>query len=702
MYERVADLPVLASPELPKEGEVGLLVGTLGSGKSFVAERLHQEVLDQSRSPLAPVPFYITARDVRNGLEPHIKQLTPELGDVTSIGASIVIDQVDDLPISDSRRLYEEALALTISWPKTRVLLVSRPLPWIRDGIATTYVREMSLEEVKTVIELVSDSILSQFLWILPDTLRRSVQRPLFAILLAQYLESQEDRTPISMGKLIDWMVQRAVEAAGTDDSSGSIKKLLRSLAVKLTDGSDKVALVDLSTSVTVFSRLYKTHLVYGDSGRIDFALPVLRQWFAFEAIRKQEVSIEDLSSNPERLYRWEDTLTTAVELTTGQVDDIIEPVVVDNVAVASVILDEVYHGQNHSRADSTIPAQEFGQNIRRAMKAFAVGLGPLSQLIAPVTESRVVRPLGVANLANGFYKTSWYEGSASLEGVVDLTSAGEFAISDWPVVLTRTRVESPAWAWFDSKNHLKNQLNERLDSYGIPIRNGYFVHEAAWSLVSAVLDRHSVLDCQFSVDEIRDVLRGEWKCPSHRLRRFNPETIAPVIGFLQKLVDANSVLNSPWPDPDQLPSGSGWVWEFYSPDRLRQRLQHVFSASLEMYQEIVSTWFITMADRLPLYSLLPAYLRVYLHVPTKEDKDYSKEPYIKYYFEPIHDDSLSKAVVYLDSISDPELLEKAQKANQSNSFSTTSAIVDVYGARPATAQAYRWLEDDLSSIKWT
>ena len=308
MFKRVSDLPVLASPEFPKEGEVSLLVGTLGSGKSFVAEKVYQEVLEQSMSPMDPVPVFTNAHHIDTSLKSYIIEQSREIGDVASIGASIVVDQVDDLPVYDSNRLYMEALTLAKSWPKTRILLVSRPLPWIRDEVITSCIREMSLEEVEIVIELVSDSIRSQLLWILPHALRRSAQRPLFAILLAKYLESHEDQVPISKAKLFSWMVRQAIKNAGSESNS-TTESMLRSLAVKLTNGYTNVKLTDLTSSISDGNGLLNTHLVYEESERLDFALPISRQWFAFNAICQKEVDIVELSIDAERLNKWEDVI---------------------------------------------------------------------------------------------------------------------------------------------------------------------------------------------------------------------------------------------------------------------------------------------------------------------------------------------------------------------------------------------------------
>lgn len=559
----------------------------------------------------------------------------------------------------------------------------------------------MSLEEAETVIKLVSDSDRSQLLWILPDAVRRSVQRPLFAILLARYLESQAERVPVSKAKLLDRMVLKAVENAGTE-SNESIEKTLRSLAVKQTDGHVNVTLLDLSTSISHGKALFKTHLVYEESEQLDFALPILRQWFAFDALRQNEVDIEELSKDQERLKQWEDVLTTAVELATDQIDEIVKPIVLNNPAIASIILDNAFGHLWYSCPDSDLPAETFGQHISQAMEAFVKGIGPLGTLIAPVNGNGEVRPLGVTQLHKGYYKTSWYEGSSNLQNVVDLPSEGDLPIRDWPHYLSRSRMDSPAWAWLDVKEQLKRPLENLLMCYGIPIQNNYFLHEAAWYLISSVMDRYSLLGLQFPTDELKDVRQWINKVPSSSLRRYSPETLASAIMFLQEQIDEITSLRSPWLGPDQSLANSKLVWDPYTPERLRKRIECVLGASLQIYHEIVSTWFTTMANRFELHSFMPVRLVGYLYVPEGKTSEVKDDPSFTYYFEPLQEHESSRADVYLDSISNSDLKSIVLEANPSANTLYTSMVVDVFfGGRPATDMAYTWLNDGLKSVRW-
>ena len=114
------ELPNLAeSAAIPGAGRVAILTGPLGAGKSLAAERLFQGAIHQAGDPEAPVPVFLNARHVNADLRSHVAKTASLLGETTAVGAAVVVDQLDDLPLSDAQQLYEEAIALSQSWPNT-------------------------------------------------------------------------------------------------------------------------------------------------------------------------------------------------------------------------------------------------------------------------------------------------------------------------------------------------------------------------------------------------------------------------------------------------------------------------------------------------------------------------------------------------------------------------------------------------------
>ncbi|HEX8700916.1 MAG TPA: hypothetical protein VF815_18875, partial [Myxococcaceae bacterium] len=75
-----------------------LLEGDFGSGKSTAGERLHQRAVERALTePTAPVPLYLSAREVRGPLRDAVLGAAVGLGAPAQLGAHIVLDGVDEL-----------------------------------------------------------------------------------------------------------------------------------------------------------------------------------------------------------------------------------------------------------------------------------------------------------------------------------------------------------------------------------------------------------------------------------------------------------------------------------------------------------------------------------------------------------------------------------------------------------------------------
>ena len=698
LVARLDELPDLAaSARIPPAGRVTILTGPLGSGKSLTAERLFQRAVRQARDPEAPLPVYLNARHLRADLKSRVEKAASPLGESKALGAAVVIDQLDDLPLSDARQLYEESVALAQSLPNTGVLVVARSAPWLSsDNDATVRIREMTLRETERLMSAVSGSGVFHSLWEFPEAVRRSAQRPLFGILLAGYISSRPADMGVSVGQLVDWMVRRAVEP----QMSVPVEAVLRSLAVRLTDDRTTVPISQVSSSVVAESQLLATRLVnVTTTGEVDFALPVLRQWFAYAALREREVAVDSLVGDPARLDRWTDVLKTAVELADDQVDELLEPVVRHSPAVASLIIAEALEQADPPAADSKLTAEQLGRELRNAMSAFVSGLGRLGNAIGPVDDRGHLKPLGV-EVTDDWYLTAWYEGPATMTDVVDLSAYSGELERDWPARRLRRRRLARGWAWLDAKEELTSQLDRRLDEHGFLVDNKVLVHELAWMLATAVLDRSSLFRSVVSVEEMKYVLNRNWRPPLRMGRRVNPEALPFVVAWLQGLVRKDEPLRAPWPGPDrEAPNGRGgfWEWDVYSPERMQARLRGVLTGALGIYRDVVSSWFPAMGMKCEIFALMPVRLVAHLEIDRS-----SRGPGYVYYFESLGEGETSCAEVHLGAVEHEELIERARKALPASTVRVYSSVVDIFGQRPATGNALHWLSRDLSELKWT
>ena len=701
LVARLDELPDLAaSTAIPAAGCVSILTGPLGSGKSLTAERLYQRAVCQARNPEAPLPVYLNARHVSGELNSHVTEMASPLGETTAVGAAVVIDQLDDLPLSDARHMYEEAITLAQSWPNTAVLLVVRSAPWVSsDNDTTVRIREMTSRETERLMSAVSGPGVFHSLWELPETVRVSARRPLFAILLAGYLTSRPTDTALSVDQLVEWMVRRAVEAVEPQMST-HVEAVLRALAVRLTDDRIAVPISQVSSSVVAEGQLLATRLVnVTASGEADFALPVRRQWFAYAALREREVEVDALVRDPARLDRWTDVLKTAVVLAEDRVDELLDPVVQHSPAVASLIIADALEHADATTADSTLTADQIGRELRGAMSAFVAGLAPLGNLIGPVDERGCVKPLGV-RVTDDWYLTTWYEGTAAMSDVVDLTAySGELG-GDWPARRSRRRSLGRGWAWLQAKEELVDQLGRRLREHGLPVNNAVVVQELAWMLAMVALDRESPFDLVVTVEELQRILNGNWRWARRAGRGVDPAALPLALAWLQSLVRDGEPLRAPWPGPDRDPPdgrGGFWEWDIYSPERMQERLTSVLNGALGIYGDVVSSWFPAIGRKCEIFSLMP--VRLVAHLETDRS---NRGPVYAYYFQALGEGESSCAEVHLGSVEHEELVERAGDAQSTSTVHVYSSVVDIFGRRPATGNALRWLSRELSELKWT
>jgi hypothetical protein len=137
-HELATDLSLgAAEPSLLPEAENQLVVWTapMGSGKSIAAERHHQHALESAIADEgAAVPVFLRAADCVPALQAAVEDSAAEVGEVRQLGASIVVDGVDEVGYQTAGELLDQARVLVGTWPKTTLLLTSRAVPVLTEA----------------------------------------------------------------------------------------------------------------------------------------------------------------------------------------------------------------------------------------------------------------------------------------------------------------------------------------------------------------------------------------------------------------------------------------------------------------------------------------------------------------------------------------------------------------------------------------
>lgn len=293
------------------ERPVIVLSSQMGAGKSLGAERHLQSAIDQLLSDgSAPVPVWLTATQARGGLLAAVTAACSGIGDPRMQGATIVVDGLEEAGIEVAEQLLGEARELALTWPRTTVLLTSRPVPSL-DGVEERRdIPELDDEAAKSIIDIGAGGAVAPGVVLgLPENVRLSLRRRLFALLYGLIQrENPAGVAPRSRGDLLAFLGARAAARAGED-----AQRVLRGLAVKSVERELGVVAEQEIGARAEIEALLASGLVVRRPAGIAPGLPVIAQWFAAQALLLGEVDVEPLLAAPDDIDLWLYPLAIAV-----------------------------------------------------------------------------------------------------------------------------------------------------------------------------------------------------------------------------------------------------------------------------------------------------------------------------------------------------------------------------------------------------
>jgi hypothetical protein len=690
-----------------------LLIGEVGVGKSLLAERLLQDAIAKARDNAnAPVPIYLEARKIVGRLREAALEEASSLGNPRIQGAMVILDGVDEAGMGSAAELLGEARVLVTEWARTAVVLTSRPLPMLIGGEEAVQVPRLSETEANALVGRLAGRAITPgeaSMW--PPSVHEAVRRPLFAVLLGTYLTEQGTGAPRSTGELLSSLVERCLVRAKADALSAN--RLLQRLAMLSTDrggGPVPEADVGLRNGLTP---LMDSGLVIARGRALDFALPILTEWFAAQSLGANQIVVDDLVRDPQRLERWRFPLIIAAA-TFGHdlVSAIVRPLAETHPGFASQIVEEAVARWGPGEEVTLPPSMESGERVRTAMEAWTKGVGPLAMLIAPVRPDGSLRPLAVST-KGGWLAIDWYPSDADLPSVVDPGSyAGSLPQSGPFRYRAGQPAPQPAWAWRWALEDLAGSLSNLLRNRALPIEEGPLAQEAVWQTALTVVRRGSLEAHAIPLAELEE-----------RLQRLPLNTVFAgsrgglrgryALDLLRAEVDrlrraGGTELVPPWPGPDRNSNAGGWVWDPYSPERLLDPTKAVYAGALEGYLQIVRTWLQSLAPRLHTAVMLPARL-VGEVSPQRPGQGFETGPRIHWHLEPLARGSENTVDLHLseggDEVDPVTLLALVRSARPQASAWVFPAVhyslLDVFGPSAATELAYSWLWHDLQEASW-
>lgn len=495
---KLADDPSIGAPPPNlrlRAGKVILLTGEFGVGKTLIAQRLFQDAIKQACENVnAPVPIYLEAWQwkTERPLKKAVEKAAQGLGDLRTQGAVVIIDELDEAVNSLASQVLSEAYRLAETWENTTVVITSRSIRCIDNAEEAVPVPLLSEMQAYALIERVSDLQITAMVlagWSKP--VKEAIRYPLFALLLGRYLRQRDTELPRSKGELLSSLIEDALEQVGANRSSA--EQLLKRLAkLSVECGSGLVRATDVAPTRAELQPLLDSRLVVERLGGITFPLPILTQWFAAQSLADGTSKVEDFVNVPQQLENWRYSLIIATATFGSElVSKLLTPIAQRYPAFASEIMNEGLVRRGYTQEIQLPPPDKCEQQIRMAMQAWARGIGPLAELIAPVRQGGKLLPIR-ARTDGAWLETAWYVGNKNID-VVELPPDWDRPESqewnNWASGEGSRPGHQSAWAWRWAIDTLVSSLSRRLEAPTLPVSDGCLTREAAWRTALAIVE---------------------------------------------------------------------------------------------------------------------------------------------------------------------------------------------------------------------
>ena len=699
---------------VPPSSGLNRVVGDQGVGKTLAVERLFQKAISNALDDLSqPFPVFVKARDLIQPLRRHVEEAVSGYALPSVQGAFVVVDGLDEVGAETANRLLDNLEIYAQANPKVTMVVTNRPLPTLKDvGHETTIPRLDEPNILALMSKVARRTVERNELVSLPQSVQSVANLPLFAIMIGSALGQGVAASWVMPTQLISLLADRALREMG--DQQDDVAYLLQKLAVASVNTGSSVNKVELHARQSMRNLLMNSRLVHEQGNRVDFVLPVFREWFAARAIVEGLISLDDLKPISDR---WLIPIGIAIHAENEAVGlSLAADLASSDPGLASQVFREAeltWFAPSPLKQELLGTNLEIGRAIRSAMGDWSNGLGHLMQEIGPVKLNGEVRTLGI-EVDSRMIHTSWYYGSGTLVSVMDLPidagfGSGKFNLA-WPSASSVVKSPTRVGPWIITKKMLTDSLSECLQSRRLALTSTDAVQELTYEFAC------NLSAWGFSTPESADI----WKVVDHMDRNLSGVVSLHVNGSRYRNDELQAIRNqladklnqgevsivSPWTGPDKpRPLGrSAWMWdEEFTEQRLLDRTTAIYGAALRIYTNMVDTWFHCFGNRLKLKAILPVRLEGKLVIPPSP-RAYFDGPVLTWWPRAIGENEQTRVDFELGDRDDStqSLIQEMIEIARSEAFENTgvfwysTGLSHHDGKRPATELAHRWLIADL------
>lgn len=313
----LATRALVAPPSVSPPMGFTVVTGPMGVGKTTELERLHRQALDRAlEDPNAPVPLIFHAREIGNtALQAIAADRAAGLGDASRNGAHLVVDGLDevDMQIAD---IAAQVATLLAAWPGSTVIVASRPEP-TPPKLHTEVLQPLSRQGAAELMGAIDPDAHH---WLPSRTeLDEVLRRPLFAI---RYAMDRRSGNPagIREAQIIDSVGRHAIAELGY--RGDEIYDLLVRLACRIVDsGGRPIDPNSLEATPARVQQVVRSRIIHTIDGSASFQLAALTEWFAANALLRDDAMLQHAVSTPSSAHRWRYALVQA--LLQGSANDV-------------------------------------------------------------------------------------------------------------------------------------------------------------------------------------------------------------------------------------------------------------------------------------------------------------------------------------------------------------------------------------------
>ncbi|MFJ9127846.1 hypothetical protein ACIRJS_27475 [Streptomyces sp. NPDC102340] len=714
-------LPTAVATTVRKAGVV-VLEGGFGAGKSLAAERHHQQDIAFARADAqAPIPVYLIAQHIQGNVIDEANRAAGALGEPAVRGVALVVDGLDEPGPVRGKELLDQALSWVASAGGERwhILVTSRP-GLEMDPELRRVMPELAEDEAAALMDRLGGSgfaVHSQ-----SKMVRSVLRQPLFAIIAAQ-LQRDREQLPNSPVAFLGALVIRALRDV-EDVQEERAERLLRRLATACVNTGGMAAAADVGSPGEVRALLDTRLVVRLGDRSLAFALPVLEQYFAGQALLANGVPAETVQ-NVELLDRWRYGLAMAIASGGWEsVGAVLDPLLRTQPGLAAWAVHEAIP-RNVPEGDGPwpdLPASLVSQRLTTALEVWRRALHPAGDRIflhagwtGPVTVDAIPEGsrLGLHILRRDDSDRTPGLALPAAHRWSDAPEVRPMRASFGPIA-----VNHAAWPWQQTLNVLASGLHTLCERREFDLADcDAYTKERLWLAGSGLLKLPARHFTPLRADNVHQALRQHLHSGrslpvrSTFNRRFTgrQEELIRIDKELGsgRWADANGMLHHPYAVPDQArgPHVHG-AWDTYSAQQLRLRTEQVFTAAVEIYTAFVDTWFPHLKQVLGLASASPAALIADLYCPPGDNTSH-EPPRMRLSLRP--SPSASVTVRLVPSEDDlyapaPALPPGNEPARSPWARPSTPVVSEpeVFDDTPAIAYAYAWLHEDLHRLHLT